>query len=228
MERADERKTMVFITHSIDEAIMLGDRIAVMTRGPAASRKCSTCRSAVRATSTRCAPIRALRRCASTSGGSCIRRRPRHAERTQGGRVTTIDETRALSDARARTDRRQGARRARRRRAPDAPRHSQSRDPPGFGRGVPGALGDRRTRHRPGPVHDAERGRGRGGRDDPQRRTVDLSLSEPGGAALSGSRSRSCSGSGSGCCWRATGCSTWRSASTSPSSIRSRRSRWCR
>ena len=34
MERPDERKTMVFITHSIDEAIMLGDRIAVMTRAP--------------------------------------------------------------------------------------------------------------------------------------------------------------------------------------------------
>src|SRR6476620_6892872 len=30
MERPEERKTMVFITHSIDEAILLGDRIAVM------------------------------------------------------------------------------------------------------------------------------------------------------------------------------------------------------
>jgi len=34
MERADERKTMVFITHSIDEAIVLGDRIAVMSARP--------------------------------------------------------------------------------------------------------------------------------------------------------------------------------------------------
>jgi NitT/TauT family transport system ATP-binding protein len=34
MERPDERKTMVFITHSIDEAIILGDRIAVMTSRP--------------------------------------------------------------------------------------------------------------------------------------------------------------------------------------------------
>jgi len=34
MQRADERKTMVFITHSIDEAIILGDRIAVMSARP--------------------------------------------------------------------------------------------------------------------------------------------------------------------------------------------------
>ena len=34
MERPDERKTMVFITHSIDEAILLGDRIAVMSGAP--------------------------------------------------------------------------------------------------------------------------------------------------------------------------------------------------
>jgi NitT/TauT family transport system ATP-binding protein len=34
MQRPEERKTMVFITHSIDEAILLGDRIAIMSARP--------------------------------------------------------------------------------------------------------------------------------------------------------------------------------------------------
>ena len=29
-----EKKTMIFVTHSIDEAILLGDRIVIMSRRP--------------------------------------------------------------------------------------------------------------------------------------------------------------------------------------------------
>ena len=34
MQRPEERKAMVFITHSIDEALLLADRIAIMTARP--------------------------------------------------------------------------------------------------------------------------------------------------------------------------------------------------
>ncbi len=40
-EAGDTKKTILFVTHSIDEAIFLSDRIAVMTQAPARSRHSS-------------------------------------------------------------------------------------------------------------------------------------------------------------------------------------------
>src|SRR4030081_4048007 len=39
MARPDERKTMLFITHSIDEALLLGDRIAILSSRPGQLRE---------------------------------------------------------------------------------------------------------------------------------------------------------------------------------------------
>ena len=56
--------TMIMITHDVDEAVLLSDRIVMMTNGPAAtSAKCWTCRSPGRATASQLASDRSYLKC---------------------------------------------------------------------------------------------------------------------------------------------------------------------
>jgi len=65
---------MVFITHSIDEAILLGDRVAVMTARPGRLKEMIDMPFERRATSNRCAPIRVSPNSAPISGTSSTTR----------------------------------------------------------------------------------------------------------------------------------------------------------
>jgi len=38
LDNGNERKTVILVTHDIDEAILLSDKIIVMTAGPGLSR----------------------------------------------------------------------------------------------------------------------------------------------------------------------------------------------
>ena len=154
MERPDERKTMVFITHSIDEAILLGDRIAVMTARPGRIKEMLDMPFGGRATSMRCAPIRASPSCVPHIWHQLHTARP--SATREGGRVTRSTDpapSSATPQRRAADDRARAERAA----AAPPPHAAQSRHPRRVARDRAGAVADRRRGHRSRAVHDAER-----------------------------------------------------------------------
>jgi ABC-type sulfate/molybdate transport systems ATPase subunit len=63
-----EKKAMIFVTHSIDEAILLGDRIVMMSRRPGRIREIITVNIPRPRKSFRCAPTRVTSNCATFCG----------------------------------------------------------------------------------------------------------------------------------------------------------------
>src|SRR5262249_7181519 len=174
MERPDERKTMVFITHSIDEAILLGDRIAVMSARPGRVKEVLDM------------PFGWPR------DADAVRSDPRFAEirvhiwhqlhaAKRGDRLHDRDRTSARRTRRRarRCLRRAGARRAGRRRAQTSPPSHRFHHPARLARHRAHVVGDRRLERGPGAVYFAEQGGGGGLSHGAQRRVVDLLVAEP-------------------------------------------------
>ena len=201
MERLEERKTMVFITHSIDEAILLGDRIAVMTARPGRIKEIIDL------------PFGRPR------DVEAIRADPRYAELRahiwhelqgraagEGGVSVSVQTGTAVGDGAAET----ALARKAADRAAAAAANPHRRHPARLARRRARALADSRRQGRCLAVHHAKRHRARRGRDDQERRAVALSVAEP---RRAGDRAYACGHRSvlrSAFCWRASGCSTSR------------------
>ena len=79
----ETRKTVVFITHSVDEAVTLGDRIMIMTAHPGRAKLTSTCPSSGRAMCSNCAPAPNMASSSTRSGVICATRSSARARKTK-------------------------------------------------------------------------------------------------------------------------------------------------
>ena len=199
MQRPDERKTMVFITHSIDEAILLGDRIAVMTARPGPHQGNDHVPFGRPRDVEDGARRSALRRAARPYLARAANRAPAR-ERSHDGRgasdTTAADIAARTPIARARqaTAGRAGARRA----------CAIILIRVALARSRAGRLAMVRRRDQSGPVHHAERGRQRG-RDMIASGELWTYLWPSLIVLAIGLFSRPSSASRSAWCWRATG-----------------------
>ena len=189
MQRPEERKTMVFITHSIDEALLLGDRIAIMTARPGRIDEILASPFGWPRDLDSVQRNPAFAEMRHTSAPSSRRRPIRQRSSAAEDRVMAAPRsstTRTIGDASALAEEQADRERAQAPRRTEAPHAA-------LDEGVVRLaslmivlrhLGDRRRAARPVAVLDAEQDRGRSLRHDPVGRAVAVPGAEPAGHAL--------------------------------------------